>query len=151
MSVQTEEKKRPEISVIVPVYNVAPYLSACLDSVLAQTFRDFELILVEDGSTDGSREIEEAYAAKDARVRLVKRRWNHGAAPSCIRHLNHSRELAKSFAGRRNQAFFRTRCKGASTASCPCEFIFLRGANFSVGRFSIVTIWNFAMHQLLRM
>ena len=65
---------------IVPVYNVAPYLSACLDSVLAQTFRDFELILVEDGSTDGSREIAEAYAAKDARVRLVELRWNGGTA-----------------------------------------------------------------------
>ena len=67
---------------IVPVYNVAPYLAACLDSVLAQTFRDFELILVEDGSTDGSREIAEAYAAKDARVRLVEHRWNRGAAIS---------------------------------------------------------------------
>ena len=63
---------------IVPVYNVAPYLAACLDSVLSQTFRDFELILVEDGSTDGSRAVAEAYAAKDARVRLVEHRWNHG-------------------------------------------------------------------------
>jgi len=72
----------PEISVIVPVYNVAPYLAACLDSILAQTFRDFELILIEDGSTDGSREIAEAYATKDARVRLLKQRWNQGAAAS---------------------------------------------------------------------
>ena len=78
MSVQTEKKKRPEISVIVPVYNVAPYLSACLDSVLAQTFRDFELILVDDGSTDGSREIAKEYEAKDERVRLFLHRWNHG-------------------------------------------------------------------------
>ncbi len=78
MSVQTEEKKRPEISVIVPVYNVAPYLSACLDSVLAQTLRDFELILVDDGSTDGSREIAKEYEAKDERVRLFLHRWNHG-------------------------------------------------------------------------
>ena len=70
--------RQPEISVIVPVYNVAQYLPACLDSILAQTFRDFELILIEDGSTDGSREIAEAYAAKDARVRLVKHRGNHG-------------------------------------------------------------------------
>ncbi len=77
---QTDERKRPEISVIVPVYNVAPYLSACLDSVLGQTFRDFELILVEDGSTDGSREIAEKYEAKDTRVRLVERRWNGGLA-----------------------------------------------------------------------
>lgn len=91
MSVQTEEKKRPEISVIVPVYNVAPYLSACLDSVLAQTFRDFELILVEDGSTDGSREIAEAYAAKDVRVRIIEHRWNRGAATSYAHGLELSR------------------------------------------------------------
>ena len=62
----------------MPVYNVAPYLAACLDSILAQAFRDFEIVLVEDGSTDGSREIAEAYEAEDARVRLVEHRWNHG-------------------------------------------------------------------------
>ncbi len=45
MILQTDERKRPEISVIVPAYNVAPYLAACLDSILAQTFRDFELII----------------------------------------------------------------------------------------------------------
>ena len=71
---------RPEISVIVPVYNVAPYLAACLDSILAQTFCDFELILVDDGSTDGSREIAEAYKEKDERVRFVRHRWNRGGA-----------------------------------------------------------------------
>lgn len=71
MILQTDERKRPEISVIVPAYNVAPYLAACLDSILAQTFCDFELILVDDGSTDGSREIAEAYKEKDERVRFV--------------------------------------------------------------------------------
>ena len=91
MSVQTEEKKRPEISVIVPVYNVAPYLSACLDSVLAQTFREFELILVDDGSTDGSREIAKEYEAKDERVRLFLHRWNQGLASS----LNMGLELSQ--------------------------------------------------------
>ena len=49
--IKPEEK--PTLSVIVPVYNVEPYLRACVDSILAQTFRDFELILVDDGSTDG--------------------------------------------------------------------------------------------------
>ena len=77
---QMERGGRPEISVIVPVYNVAPYLAACMDSLLAQTFRDFEIVLIEDGSTDDSREIAEAYEAKDARVRLVEHRWNHGVA-----------------------------------------------------------------------
>ncbi|AQP45765.1 glycosyltransferase family 2 protein [Tessaracoccus flavus] len=61
----------PAISVIVPVYNVAPYLTQCLDSVLAQTFGDFELLLVDDGSTDGSSALCDAYAARDDRVRVV--------------------------------------------------------------------------------
>ena len=42
----------PEISVIVPVYNVEPYLAECIDSILSQTFTDFELLLVDDGSPD---------------------------------------------------------------------------------------------------
>ena len=44
----------PFLSIIVPVYNVETYLPACLDSILAQTFTDFEILLVDDGSTDGS-------------------------------------------------------------------------------------------------
>ena len=56
------------ISVIVPVYNVESYLSKCLDSVLSQSFSDFEVILVDDGSTDGSAEICKAYQLKDPRI-----------------------------------------------------------------------------------
>ena len=48
----TEQKKSPEISIIVPVYQVEKYLNECIDSILAQTFTDFELILVDDGSPD---------------------------------------------------------------------------------------------------
>lgn len=57
-------------SVLVPVYNVSPYLRECIESVLTQSYGDYELLLVDDGSTDGSGAICDAYAAKDARVRV---------------------------------------------------------------------------------
>lgn len=57
-----------ELSIIVPIYNVEAYLSRCIDSILAQTFTNFELILINDGSPDHCAEIMEAYAKKDARI-----------------------------------------------------------------------------------
>lgn len=59
------------LSIIVPVYNVAAWLPETVDSVLAQTFRDFELILVDDGATDDSGAICDRYAAQDHRVRVI--------------------------------------------------------------------------------
>lgn len=59
------------ISVIIPVFNVVEFLPACLDSVIAQTFRDFELLLVDDGSTDGSGDICDDYACRDPRVSVL--------------------------------------------------------------------------------
>ena len=60
------------VSVIIPVYNVEKYLAACLDSVLQQTYRDLEILLINDGSTDRSGEICQEYAAQDARIRYFK-------------------------------------------------------------------------------
>lgn len=60
----------PKVSVIVPVYNVEKYLHRCIDSILAQTFTDFELLLVNDGSKDNSGKICDEYAAKDSRIRV---------------------------------------------------------------------------------
>ncbi len=60
----------PTISVIVPVYNAEKYLRRCIDSVLAQTYQDFELLLIDDGSKDSSGAICDEYVAKDARVRV---------------------------------------------------------------------------------
>lgn len=60
----------PKISVIVPVYNVEKYLCSCIDSILAQTFTDFELLLIDDGSRDKSGEICDEYANKDCRVKV---------------------------------------------------------------------------------
>jgi CDP-glycerol glycerophosphotransferase len=61
----------PRLSVVVPVYNVEEFLEPCLDSVLAQTFTDYEVVMVNDGSTDGSAEIAQRYADRDPRFRLV--------------------------------------------------------------------------------
>ena len=61
---------RPKITVIIPVYNAESTLRRCLDSILAQTFTDFECLLINDGSKDRSGEICEEYANKDSRVRV---------------------------------------------------------------------------------
>lgn len=62
------------ISVIVPVYNVEHYLNRCVDSILAQTYSDLEILLVDDGSTDGSGELCDAYARQDARVQVIHKK-----------------------------------------------------------------------------
>lgn len=61
----------PKISIIVPIYNTEKYLQRCIDSILNQTFKDFELILVNDGSTDLSGKIIEDYARKDKRIKTL--------------------------------------------------------------------------------
>ena len=60
-----------KVSIIIPVYNTEKYLRQCLDSVLAQSFTDMEIICIDDGSTDGSAEILDEYAKKDFRIRLI--------------------------------------------------------------------------------
>lgn len=60
-----------KISIVVPVYNVKPFLQRCMDSVMRQTFRDIQIILVNDGSTDDSGELCEFYAGQDDRIRVI--------------------------------------------------------------------------------
>lgn len=74
---------KPKLSIIVPVYNVRQYLNKCVDSILAQTFRDFELIIVDDGSIDGSGEICDEYAKKDSRIKVIHQQ---NAGQSCARN-----------------------------------------------------------------
>ena len=69
---------QPKISVIVPVYKAEKYLHRCVDSILAQTFTDFELILVNDGSPDNSGSICDEYTAKDNRIKVIHKE-NAGA------------------------------------------------------------------------
>ncbi|MFS0638297.1 glycosyltransferase [Mesobacillus foraminis] len=61
----------PKVSIIVPVYKVEPYIHKCVDSILAQTLTDFELILVDDGSPDSCGRICDQYAQKDSRVKVI--------------------------------------------------------------------------------
>lgn len=71
MTAEKKPLKNPEISVIVPVYKVEKYLNECIDSILAQTFADFELILVDDGSPDNCPAMCDAAAQRDERVRVI--------------------------------------------------------------------------------
>lgn len=72
--------KPPAISVTMAAFNVAPYLAACLDSLRAQDLTDFELIIVDDASSDGTRDILRDYAARDPRIRLFLQEHNQGLA-----------------------------------------------------------------------
>lgn len=71
--------KCPAISVIVPIYNAEAFLERCVDSLLTQTHQDFEVILVDDGSTDSSKMLCEQYARKDSRIRTISQS-NRGVA-----------------------------------------------------------------------
>lgn len=79
----------PEISIIVPVYKVEEYLPRCIDSILAQTFTDFELILVDDGSPDGCGKICDEYAEKDDRI-VVIHKINGGVSSARNEGINSS-------------------------------------------------------------
>lgn len=81
----------PRVTVLMSVFNGQRYLAESVESVLAQSFRDFELLVIDDGSTDDSPALLAAYAAKDPRVRVV-RHENRGQNPS----LNRGLELARS-------------------------------------------------------
>lgn len=70
--------KAPILSVLIPVYNVEPYLRECLDSVVRQSMKELEIICVDDGSTDGSFQILKEYAQKDPRVKVIHKEKNEG-------------------------------------------------------------------------
>ena len=80
----------PKVSVLVPVYNVARYLSQCLDALFAQTLGDIEIIAINDGSTDVSLAILQDYAGRDRMMRIIDKR-NTGYGDS----LNQALAVAK--------------------------------------------------------
>ena len=84
------EKNEPKISVIVPVYKAERYLHKCVDSLLAQTFTDFEVILVDDGSPDRSGELCDEYAHRDSRVQVIHKE-NGGVSSARQCGMDHAR------------------------------------------------------------
>ena len=78
-----EVKMKPKISVVVPVYNVEKYLETCVGSILSQSTQDFEIILVDDGSTDNSGKICDALKEKNGNIRVIHK---HNAGPSHTRN-----------------------------------------------------------------
>ena len=73
--------KQELISVIIPVYNVEKYLKACIDSILCQNFKDYEIILVDDGSKDNTYEVAQELAKRDSRIIVIKNEKNITLAP----------------------------------------------------------------------
>ena len=73
------KEQSPKVSVIIPAYNVAPYLPRCLDSLLNQTLHDIEIICIDDKSTDNSLEVLREYEQKDKRIKVISLKKNSGA------------------------------------------------------------------------
>lgn len=80
----------PKISVIVPIYNAEKYISKCVDSILVQTFSDYEIILIDDGSTDKSGKIIDAIAQKDSRIKVIHQ-FNKGVTKARYKGVLESR------------------------------------------------------------
>ncbi len=81
----------PRVSVLMTIYNPGPFLVPAIESLLAQTFTDFELVAIENGSTDGAREIARRFAASDCRIRLIELPENIGRVPALNRALTEAR------------------------------------------------------------
>ena len=74
----------PKVAVVIPIYNVEKYLQECLDSVLAQSYENLSVVLVDDKSTDSSLEIAREYVKRDKRVSLVALEENLGLSMACL-------------------------------------------------------------------
>lgn len=85
------KQNNPLVSIVLPMYNAAEYIKECVDSILMQTYSDFELLIIDDGSTDDSIQLVETY--KDSRIRLIKNEHNYiaslnlGLKESCGRYI----------------------------------------------------------------
>jgi glycosyltransferase involved in cell wall biosynthesis len=123
-------KGDPAVSVCIPTYNGEKYLRKCLDSVLAQTFQDFEIRAVDDRSTDGTMDILEEYSKRDARVKVHRNERNQGIAPNWNRCVEVARGEWIKFVFQDD--FITAECLEKMVAACSS------GAHFAVCRRNIV-------------
>ena len=131
-------ENRPEISIIVPVYKVEQYLNECIDSILAQTFTDFELILVDDGSPDNCPALCDAAAAKDSRIRVIHKpnggvstARNAGLSAACgnwISFIDPDDSIDKTYLEKMHRAAVQS---GAEVASCNILYLEADGSRSS--------------------
>lgn len=88
MIIKKDNMSSCRISVIIPVYNAEKYLNACLNSLLNQTYLNFEVICIDDASTDSSMEILEYFSKKDLRIKIIRNKTNNGPGYSRNQGLN---------------------------------------------------------------
>ncbi len=82
---------QPTVTVFIPCYNAERFISETIDSILGQTYQDFEILIIDDGSTDSSRDILECYAKKDNRIRIMYNKVNRGVAYTRNRGIKEAR------------------------------------------------------------
>ena len=82
--------KSPKVSIIVPVYNVEEYLNQCVESLVHQTLKDIEIILVDDKSPDNSPQMCDEWSTKDSRIKVIHKEENEGLGLACNTGLNHA-------------------------------------------------------------
>lgn len=151
----------PEISVIVPVYNVGKYLARCVESILAQTFTDFELILVDDGSTDNSPILCDHYAEKDSRVRVIHQKnagvsaaRNAGINASCSDwicfvdsdDLIHHQFLSELFSAICKNKVAISMCNATEATEVPKEFYNKKDCEFTAVNINELNLEKMLLH-----
>jgi len=122
----------PKVSVVMPVHNAMPYLDIAVESILGQTFEDFEFVILDDASTDGSTERLREWAARDERIRLLEVKHNLGPARSSQRVAESARaplvarmdadDISHPNRLEEELAVF-SRYAGTGVVACLCEFI----------------------------